>query len=402
MKKNSVFTILSLPISIPLTVIFIVKGLSQNNISVLFPLSLVMSIFAFLSIPYDTMDIVRYYEIYDNIEKISLYEIYNINEGNFIVNLYIKLLNDLSISKQFLPFTATFISYYFFFKSILFIRKKESIGFTRKELLFITITALFGVGFYFSASGIRTGVALSLALYAIVMLNYNKKIISSLFFALAISIHFLTIIILLITILSFISKRTNLFRILFIISPILAIISLGEGLVTFIFHFLGDTLKTYGLYRISYIEGEWGTSFYALRNIKTYIYEKFIYLLPFYASYFYLLFIRNDSFFRRVIYILFFISFLFFDFRTLLMRYSYFTSLVFFLILAIELNINSTSRKIKTFAYIFFISCVLYSSGSVYKYRDTFMSSWGKTLYQPTIFLFLNDINTSDYIIRED
>jgi hypothetical protein len=191
---------------------------------------------------------------------------------------------------------------------------------------------------------------------------------------LAVAVHFLSIVILLVCCVGFIFRQTSLFRYLFIISPLFAVVGLGGFLVKSAFLAFGNILQTYGLYRVSYIEGEWGTSFYAMRNLNTFVYERIIYVLPFYFAYIYLLLIRNNSLYRRIIYIMFALTFLLFDFRTLFMRYSYFTTLLFILLLAQEYN---GERKKKLLALLFLFGCVIYSLGSLYKYRDMFVPSWG-------------------------
>ncbi|HFZ8994081.1 TPA: EpsG family protein [Citrobacter freundii] len=398
MKKNNLFASILLFINIPLAIPFIVKGVLNNDKNILFLIAIIMAILSYLSIPYTTMDLVRYYQLYDDISasySIAINEI----EGNLIVNSYLKLLIDMGLNRQFLPFMANFLSYFYLFKAIVYVLTKDGSGLKQNELLIFTFIVLFGVAFFFGASGIRTGVAVSLSLYGIARFDNKKYFSFSLYMFLAIMIHYMMLIVMMAVFFAVIFRNKNILRFICIISPFFAFIGVGELIVKAVFFAFSNTLQSYGLYRLSYIDGEWGTAFYGLRNLNTFIYEKFIYVLPFYFSYIYLFLVKRKSLYRDILYVLITMVFLFFDFRTLFMRYSYFSSLLFMLVLADEFNILKVTKKL---SIIFLLMCVIYSAGSVYKYRDMFFPSWAKVIYQPTPLLFLNIVNDNDYIVREE
>jgi hypothetical protein len=116
-KSNSVFVAFGIPISIPLALPFIFHGITKNNTAMLFAIAVVMAILSYLSVPYDTMDLVRYYSLYDVIQNLPFRQIVDLDEGNLFTNTFIKLLTLSGLNKQCLPLISNFISYCYFFQS---------------------------------------------------------------------------------------------------------------------------------------------------------------------------------------------------------------------------------------------------------------------------------------------
>ena len=150
-----------------------------------FMISLFMGMLAYTMIPYDTMDIVRHYEKFELFSSISFDELFL--EGrlvDYIFNIYAWAIINIGLSKEFVPLSVTFISYYLYLVTfkIIIDREFSSSNSPRVSHKFIVLLGFFliinEIRFMDAASGLRNIFSFSIFSYALINYIYTKKYFS--------------------------------------------------------------------------------------------------------------------------------------------------------------------------------------------------------------------------------
>jgi len=387
---------------------WIIKYMLKNDIFGYILFSLLMGYLAYLMIPYDTMDITRHYATFELLSNMDFDDIIQFRIFDYIFNIYMWTVAQIGLPKEFVPSSIVCIQYMFYFLALLKVFKyRKSLGENIPAWLlalgvFFIINEIRFVG---AASGLRSGLAFSLFIYALIDDHLYRKRIKFWFFSLlSIAIHISVFPLLLLYVISRYFPFRYLMRILFILSLILLASGMAEKIFYVFLGILEPYLKEVGLYFHAYMDsnGAWGNGFYADKNIKTIILEKFIKPLPFYLAGIYLLKVKNFEYKTIQIYLYYLYVFIVLVSvsRTMLDRYSYFFVLFFIMVLLLELNTLRLTHFKKVFIILFVSAMILMDLGGIIKYRDIIVS-WKKILYIPAPFMLMQSIEPSDYVKRE-
>ena len=380
----------------------------KNDKYYYFLISLVMGYFAYLLVPYTTMDITRYYATYNELLDKPYDNVFLV--GRYIDVVFYSffwMLGKIGLNKQFIPFFAMFFCYYFYLNTLRKIINHTPLDIHRK-LLILGLFLLFGVtNFIDDSSGSRNPLAFSIIIYAIISFYYDKKIIPFLFLSFfSIILHVSSALIFIIFIFASLTYRISKeYRVLFIISFFLLLLGFFNEFFFYIIDLFKPTLIKLHLYFPSYMtkDGVWGPGFYDNKNIKTYVFEKFIMPLPFYISALYFVFIhrfvnKKLSVFLMILFI--FIS-LFSVSRTMFARYNHFFATFFVFYFIAEIGYTKLTKIRKVILVLFIFSIGLSSFGYGVKYRQDYLHSWGKVFYEPALFTLFHEITPKDYIVNK-
>lgn len=377
-----------------------------------FMISLFMGMLAYTMIPYDTMDIVRHYEKFELFSSISFDELFL--EGrlvDYIFNIYAWAIINIGLSKEFVPLSVTFISYYLYLVTfkIIIDREFSSSNSPRVSHKFIVLLGFFliinEIRFMDAASGLRNIFSFSIFSYALINYIYTKKYFSLILLSLlAIGIHFSALIALLIFLVSHFIRIGTFSKGIYVVCYFLFVLGATDVIFYFAINKLEPYLREYGLYFPSYFDedGVWGAGYYLTQNIKSLIFEKYIKTFPLYVAGLYFILFRNfkNTILSKYLFILFIFITMISVSRTLLDRFNWFFVILFIYFLMIEVINRRISNMKKVFIFIFSFSLITMDLGSIYKYRDIFGRSWGDLLYTPFIFKYDNHIEPYQYIIR--
>ena len=377
-----------------------------------FMISLFMGMLAYTMIPYDTMDIVRHYEKFELFSSISFDELFL--EGrlvDYIFNIYAWAIINIGLSKEFVPLSVTFISYYLYLVTfkIIIDREFSSSNSPRVSHKFIVLLGFFliinEIRFMDAASGLRNIFSFSIFSYALINYIYTKKYFSLILLSLlAIGIHFSAFIALLIFLVSHFIRIGTFSKGIYVVCYFLFVLGATDVIFYSAINKLEPYLREYGLYFPSYFDedGVWGAGYYLTQNIKSLIFEKYIKTFPLYVAGLYFILFRNfkNTILSKYLFILFIFITMISVSRTLLDRFNWFFVILFIYFLMIEVINRRISNMKKVFIFIFSFSLITMDLGSIYKYRDIFGRSWGDLLYTPFIFKYDNHIEPYQYIIR--
>ena len=377
-----------------------------------FMISLFMGMLAYTMIPYDTMDIVRHYEKFELFSSISFDELFL--EGrlvDYIFNVYAWAIINIGLSKEFVPLSVTFISYYFYLITFKIIIDRE---FASSQSLYVSYKYIVLLGFFLiineirfmdASSGLRNIFSFSIFSYALISYIYTKKYFSLILLSLlAIGIHFSAFIALLIFLVSNFIRLSTFSKGIYVVCYFLFVLGATDVIFYFAINKLEPYLREYGLYFPSYFDedGVWGAGYYLTQNIKSLIFEKYIKTFPLYVAGLYFILFRNfkNEILSRYLFVLFIFITTISVSRTLLDRFNWFFVILFIYFLLIELINGKISNLKRVFIFVFSFSLITMDLGSIYKYRDIFGRSWGDLLYTPFIFKYDNHIEPYQYIIR--
>ncbi|QLB20573.1 hypothetical protein A6B43_03030 [Vespertiliibacter pulmonis] len=361
-------------------------------------------------IPYDTMDIVRHYDMFLTFKDIPVSDVYEYGRNvDYIFSLYSWLIINIGLPKEFIPFSTTFFSYILYFLSFY----KIINTFFNKDISSISFKLLTVIGFFLlineikfmdTANGLRNACAFSLFTYA--MSNYvirGGKIYFLCLSAFSICIHASAALLLLPFLVSLILKG-RVPKGIILISYLILIIG-ASGLFYSIIELLEPILRSNNLYYPSYFDpdGVWGAGYYENANLNTIVFEKYIKPLPYYVAGIYFIFVNKYASKKMASFliVLFFCIACLSVSRTIFDRLNNIFVILFILFLVMELCQKKFTILKKIFIFIFISSSIFMSLGSLYKYRDIYWPSWNKILYTPLPVLFLtNEILPDNYIIR--
>lgn len=410
MKKNNIIILLGsifYPIyMLPFTIMAIINN---NKIGYLF-LSFFIACLGYMMIPYDTMDIVRHYEMFLSFKDIPLSDVSEYGRNvDYAFSLYSWFIINIGLPKEFIPFSTAFFSYSLYFLSFykivntFFNKEKSSLGF--KSLIVLGVFLLMSeIKFMDAVNGLRNACAFSLFTYAISQyLIDNKKMCFFVLAFISIFIHASAVLLLLPFLVS-LALSDRFFKGLLLVSYLILMVG-ASGLFYNLIELLEPFLRSYNLYYPSYFDpnGVWGAGYYEDANLNTIVFEKYIKPLPYYVAGIYFVFVNKFANKRMASFLmlLFFIIACLSVSRTIFDRLNNIFVILFVLFLIMEFGQKKLTLFKRLFVSAFLISSVMMSLGSLYKYRDIYWYSWSKVFYMPLPILFLtNEISPDNYIIR--
>ena len=218
-------------------------------------ISLFMGMLAYTMIPYDTMDIVRHYEKFELFSSISFDELFL--EGrlvDYIFNIYAWAIIKVGLSKEFVPLSVTFISYYLYLVTfkIIIDREFSSSSSPHVSHKFIVLLGFFliinEIRFMDAASGLRNIFSFSIFSYALISYIYTKKYFSLILLSLlAIGIHFSAFIALLIFLVSHFIRISTFSKGIYVVCYFLFVLGATDVIFYFSINKLEPYLREYGL-----------------------------------------------------------------------------------------------------------------------------------------------------------
>jgi len=394
---------------------WIIKSIAKNELLGFVLYSLLMAYLAYLMIPLVDDDLTRHYESYVLVSSMNLEQIMSLYPMRFVFYIYIWVLSHLGFSKEFMPFSITFLMYMFYFLSlrrVLLAYNQHSI----ENINTISFHGLLLLGFFMivnemrfviDTSGLRNSLAFSIFIFALVSYYLDKKKLSTVFlFLLSLLVHIAILPLILIFILANFIQFNKVYRIIFIISLLLLFSGIIPMIYSFILDLITPFLKSQGLYISGYLDinSKYGPSFYVGKSLSTVIYGKIIKPLPFYLAGVYIF--TQKEIVKKQMENFLYLSFTFIAIvsitKTMMDRYSYFFVLFFIFVLLLDLRGKVINNFKKIFITLFISSLLLMDLTGIYKYKNIFISSWAQTFYIPAPFMFLRQVDPKNYIERPD
>jgi hypothetical protein len=391
---------------------WIIKHMIKNEYFGYFLISLFMAYLAFLMIPYELMDLARHYEVFTDVSKMNFDDLINYRRGvEYLFNLYMWLVHQAGLNKEFVPFSFIFMIYLLYFlalKMVIDFTEKSGYSKYNKKIFTIGILLFFLYGeirFIAATSGLRNDLAFSFFVYAITFfLIYKKIVLPIILIILSIAIHFSVFPLALLFLISRLYKFKKTIRLLFIVSFLLMVSGVTEDIFYYIMEQLKPFLMEQGLYFRSYFErgGVYGSGFFVDKNLNTIILEKVIKPSSFYLAGIYMIFTKKLACkkIQNFIYLVFIFISLISISRTLMDRYSYFLSIFFVIIFVFELQYKAMNKFRQIFIVSLSLSILLMYAGEMMRWKKLYAVSWSKIFIVPAPIMMLNEVDKKEYIIR--
>lgn len=202
----------------------------------------------------ETYDIYRHYWNFENLNSdLSIYS------QDYYLRYLVLSLRKLKLASGFLGGISCFLLYYFLTKSFMILKKFKKLDANNTILWLATVILSVAL---ISFSGLRYFTALSIYIFGVIEIIYERKKTGFLFLLLSPLIHYSMIIILSITLIYFlIQKKMSVrsLKILVFICFIVGSLNLIEILKNLI-----EVVNSYGIAYFnpkSYIDGKWGTNY---------------------------------------------------------------------------------------------------------------------------------------------
>ena len=363
-------------------------------------LSLFMGLCAYNLVPYQGMDIVVYYERYNILSGISFAEVPQYFNSNLGVVYLIKTIETLGLSKEFIPFVITSLSYLALFKTVHNLLGNSHAVVSSMHWRYLLLFMLLVTSFVNSAVGLRSGLSTSIFALALSYALVNKW---SKFYLLCFASMIVHIYISLGVAAIVLSKLLpRLFEKItpkvLLLGPLLILSGLGVDLAVKIASLvLPPNLSEYVIN--SYMLNEsWG---YGVEiNWKTKLVSLLFLSSAFYAAWFlFSLKKRLNSPIEVGICFLMIFVFLVWDFFTISERYKYLIQIATFIVILQRFficNISQRKRFINSLPIVlFFCSSMLSTMWGVYRYKVVIIDSYSFIAY-PFWFSFFNDVDINN------
>ena len=390
---------------------WIFKSMAKNEYLGYILFSLSMGYSAYLMIPYFDFDLTRHYQDFEVMSSVDFDQIFTVDPRvkHYFFNIYLWSVNQLGLSKQFVPFSMTFMKYLLLFMVLrkvikAYATEDTSNALSHKWIMIIFLVLIIGtVQYVRDVSGLRNNFAFVIFIYAIVKYYIDRTYILTfilLFFA--ILIHLSIIPLALIFYISNIFKYKKIARLLFVISILLLFSGTADNVFFGLIDLFKPFLKANGLYISYYMDpdGKWGAGYFADKSMTTLILEKYFRPLAFYFAALYLFIVKDLTFekIKMFLYLTFIFIVMVSVSRTMLDRYSYFFKFLFIFVLVAEYT-SSPLTQFKRYFLIILIAIVLTVKGvSIYRYGAVYIHSWKETLYVPAPLMMLRDIEPKMYV----
>lgn len=374
----------------------VLLGIYKKNTFNIGILVFFIGILSFLYVPTFSNDRVRYYELYEIIQRYSFKEfiIYLgiIRMPDFIFHTLIFITSKMGINIQFLFLgitTFTFGSFFFLFNKLF---DKNSLS---NKIYFLGfLLFLFSFSYYHSISGMRQYFGISfflLAAYNLLIENKTTKSITLLL--LAIFTHFsLLLFIPALFILKIYPNKHKIYRTIFVFSFLFLFIP--KSLILDIFNYTNFLSEAYNTKADAYLNGDdfiergikGGSSNYYLMHLFSisWVYYAYIYLL---------LTIKRNSIIRNWLYLFFGLTNMFYVISTVYWRYLFLLSILFAFLILTELNNKRIKPALLTLSF-FFISILTQIIIARYNIIESYFDKHILSIF----FVFFKHIQPNDFL----
>jgi hypothetical protein len=391
---------------------WIIKYMIKSEYIGYFLFSWVMAYSAYLMMPYNDFDLTRHYHDFEVMSKLDFGDIFTVDPRvkHYFFNVYLWLLHQVGLSKQFAPFLITFAKYMFYFATFRKILKaypsvENQSGLASKWLMIIFLFLLIGtIRFVGDTSGLRNSFAFSIFIYAVFSYYLDgRRLAPLLLFVFSMGIHLSVIPLVFLFYFSTIFRYARIGRVVFVVAVLLIFTGMADKLFFLVMDILKPYLQASGLYFPDYMssDGKWGAGFWAGQRMAIVILERYLNPSAFYFAALYLLIVKQISFNRIKIFLYLTFSFIVLVSisRTMLSRYAYFFELFFMFILLIEYRSKPLTKFKKIFLVIFIATVLAIKLGGIYRYRIIYVQSWGQSMLIPAPVMMLKDIGPHNYIL---
>ncbi len=391
LRRNDILSFIIFIINPILTIIYSLAIIGYKDKFLKFLLCLSLAMFAYRFTPYDSMDLRRYYDIYNNVASLKLDEITTYYKYNIPIIFFIKFLTILNINKEFLPFISVFVAYFYAFSALSIIYNNGNYNKYRWAFvcLFFTIQLLASI------SGLRNGMATSLFFYGLVNYFYGTKKKAYLYFLIS---SFLHSYILLALVFIFVNKlisgffSMSLLKMSLIVAVFISYSGLSFFIITYGIDFLPHNISAY--IDSNFISNKI-VGYNAMKSFKQFIVTDIILSLQYYVIFFLMLVVRKNAVINRklnsYIYLICFLVILLKGFDIIQLRYMYLLnllSIIFFL---------NLKKSYKLFFYAFLFSGIISFSWSIFFIKESLLRSIDY-IYLPSLINFYYSIDLNNLI----
>lgn len=395
MNILSIITFFLNPIlALPFNILEIINR--KKYAAVLF--SITMGLLAFVLIPNEGYDLIRVYERYDLLHSFTFLQLIDYLSLNldFTFYLYSWFLGKLNLPKELLPFTAIFLIYLITF-TIYINWSKESNPPKAKRIIFF-IFVLFFVPFLSTYSGIRNNTALALFSFGLYMIITNQKRSGVFYVILANITHFMTLILSVLLVTSFLLKNHKLIKKIFILSFVLLLLP-SNPIVDWLAN-IDLSNEALEQRQFSYLGGSgWSDFFLPGLSFQGRIFF-IITMLPYYFSVLYLLSTKNESQFRNYIYLIGILTNIFSSVPgTLYKRYCIALVFIVFILLLYEYRQQIWCKLKIKFIYVFISIFLLGRLADIYTSREMVKNSFSEILTYNFFTYFNQEINVNNFLL---
>lgn len=364
-------------------------------------LALFLALLAFQLVPREGMDLDTHY---NNFELLYSYGLSDILDRwgvkYFVLYSFAWAVLKLGFEKNIVPFIFGFSSYIILFGTYARLLSVNSngpvssrFGLYKQTHIWFFIIVLMNAHFWGQVSGLRTGAAFVLLIFAI--FNYdlrNKKFIFLILGSLAIAIHPASFLPLLLFVITRVLRKVALYRMLLWSS--LIVFFLSEVFYYQITAFLRPYLVALDLYSATYfeVEGRWSGNAYEHMSLKGYIYSLLFRGLPYYLMVFYIFWVKKPGYPLLYNYacLLLFVLAVISTSYAIYQRYVYFFTMYFCFYLILEYSLKEPTTSKRFFLLGLFIFLVFYNLGTFYSYYDVIIPMFWGFVYVPLPLMFLN------------
>ncbi len=354
----------------------------NSNKQIKFYISFFFALLAYNLVPVETMDLATNYNRLELLSTLTYTDVINLN-FNILLNLYMKFIVDIGLSKQFIPFFITFFSYYILLTS--YFKIKIKLG--RIELILLVIT----ISFMANANGLRHGLSSSLMIYAVVQLYYRQwykffllGCLASIVHPYVIPVFFLAIIFI------FFRLKPNFCKTTVVVVMLMfSFINITDLMVTFFdsLSFINGVEQL----KMTYILGDkWGGAA-SYSNVEKIV--NILVSIPFISVSISFLFFKKRNIFYFISFSLIIISFLTYDFFAMSLRYQYLSTLFFFFYF---ISIKSEEDKYNKIIMILFFGQLVSIVWYLFKFKLILLPTMKFIIFPlPLAFIF----NVNNYIL---
>ncbi|MCD9542975.1 hypothetical protein GLP22_17485 [Photobacterium carnosum] len=385
-KLNNIISIFVFFINPTLGIIY--SAIKSNTKTFFFLVTLYMAFVAYVMIPYSSMDIFRYYNMYERLNVISFGQIGDYFNVNYFIVFFVKIINMLGLNKEFIPFSTVFISYGVLFYSFYYYLERKSYNSINNVIICLCVLSV--ALFFGSASGLRNGLSVSISILAIVMLSKRKSRLSYFLFFIAAFVHSFTIIIFLLSIISYYIRNKKFYWVVFLISIFYLISGVNDLIIEYINIVFPSEMSTYIIKEFIDSTSVGVNAEMSVINAIIFNGTTFIsFLICFYITI--ICFFKKNDYINRLLVLFLSLCLVFYNYPVFFGRYNN----VFIIISALVLIYDFIFYKKKKVFFIFLFFTLLYSIVNFLRFRYIFTDSIF-SIFKPMIYLFLETVNLNN------
>ncbi len=334
---------------------------TRRHVYSIYLFSLSLAIFSSIYIPNRDADLSRWFLIYESIADGGIDVLLNwlSTRPDSLSYIYIYITSSLGLSKEILAFTVIFLSYSIYLHTFEYEVKDKDINFFYYFMFAILFVC--ALDHRVILLGVRQGLAIVICILGLVLYIKGKIKIAALLFTIAMSTHFMSVVIVGIFLVSkFISYKYQ--KALLFISLLIFALPFKSQISNIVNIFIPILSSENSAILETYTVGYWGQEYANDLSEKGKI-QALITMLPILTSYCYLLIFKDNSYYRNALILsLLLVSIVSFS-DTLLLRYLVVPTLILPFCLVDESKVKLKEKFITVLpTYILLFAAMIYSS----------------------------------------